>query len=248
MKKLLVCVMLILLSWTTMEIYCRSSDEFIVNKIKAPTETKTLILLFHGARDQLNPELESLSEQFKHYLAKSQNIKVLNYNWSFASDNRFRASTNAIKIGENLGKEISSLNKLKNIRLISHSAGAFIPDALCRAYRENGGKAHIEMNFLDPFSLRGFTDVNFGVYSHGKCADFASSIINTDDPAPTTNKHLKYAWNIDVTNIKKPKNLKRNGHYWPPLYFLLSLNKDTAKIGIRSHEEYPRGDILIAEN
>lgn len=238
--------MILFLFWLVMEAYCRLPIQFKITKLDIPRDTQILVVLFHGTKDHLNPELKALAAEFKIYLAKNQNVEVINYNWSYASDNRLRASANAIKIGESLGSEIAKYKRLRHIRLIGHSVGAFIPDALCQAYRDLGGNAHIEINFLDPFSLRGFADKNYGVRSHGHCADFASSIINTDDPAPSTNTILENAWNLDITNLKRPSDFIRNGHYWPPLYFLLSMNEDQAKMGYKTQNEHPRGVIVEA--
>ena len=246
MKKLILIVLLLFVVYLVMEIYCRRPDQFKITKLDIPSDTQTLVLLFHGAKGHLNPELKALATQFEIYLDSHQNTEVINYNWSFASNNRLRASTNAMKIGEFLGSEIANLKVLKNIRLIAHSVGAFIPDALCQAYRDHGGDAHIEINFLDPFNLRGFADMSYGVRSHGKCADFASSTMNTDDPAPTTNTMLKNAWNLDVTSLDRPLDFKRSSHYWPPLYFLLSMNEDMARMGLKTHKEFPRGEIIQA--
>ena len=107
-----------------------------ITKVDIPQDTQTLVVLFHGAKDHLNPELEALANEFRIYLDTNQNAEVINYNWSYGSDNRLRASTNAIKIGESLGSEIAKYKRLRHIRLIGHSVGAFIPDALCKAYKE----------------------------------------------------------------------------------------------------------------
>jgi len=248
MKKIILFALLLFLIWLVMEVYCRLPDQFKITKVDIPQDTQTLVVLFHGAKDHLNPELEALANEFRIYLDTNQNAEVINYNWSYGSDNRLRASTNAIKIGESLGSEIAKYKRLRHIRLIGHSVGAFIPDALCQAYRDQGGNAHIEINFLDPFSLRGFADKNYGVRSHGHCADFASSILNTNDAAISTNTMLRYAWNFDVTDLKRPSDFIRNGHYWPPLYFLLSMNEDTARMGFKTHNEYSRGDIVKAKD
>jgi len=247
MKKLLFILAILFLFWLIAEIYCRIPDQFKITKVDIPKNTQTLVLLFHGSNDHLNPELKAIAYKFKIHLNSSLNAHVINYNWSHASS-YLRASANTMKIGDILGSEISNLKKLKHIRLIGHSAGAFIADSLCQSYRNLGGDAHIEINFLDPFSLRGFSDINYGVRSFGKCANFSSSIINTDDSAPTTNTILKNAWNLDVTNLDYPKDFKRTGHYFPPLYYLLSMNEDNTKMGIKNHNIYPRGDIVRPNN
>ena len=199
-----ISVILILVICIVMEFYCRKPDEFKVRALILPAETEMAVLLFHGARDNLNPELSAIANKFTKLLSSRSNTEVINYDWSFAANNRLRASTNAIEIGRILGRELATVVKLKYLRIIGHSAGAFVPDELCRAYRNAGGLAYIEITFLDPFGLRGFADRGYGTRFHGSCADFALSIVNTDDPAPTTNSMLKNAWNLDVTGLTRP--------------------------------------------
>ncbi|PPR48527.1 MAG: hypothetical protein CFH14_01288 [Alphaproteobacteria bacterium MarineAlpha5_Bin4] len=247
MKKFIFIIPIIFFFWIVMEIYCRLPNKLDIIKINAPIKTQTMILLFHGSNDHKNLELEAIADKYSTYYNSHRNIEVINYDWSYASS-YLKASANAIKIGNVLGLEISNLKELKNIHIIAHSAGSFIAESFCQSYKNNDGVAHIETTFLDPFNLRGLSDFNYGARTHGKCADFASSIINTDDQAPTTNSILENAWNIDVTNIDRPKYFKRTGHYFPPLFYLLSMNEDTFKMRIKNHNDYPRGGLLRARN
>ena len=105
------------------------------------------------------------------------------------------------------------------------------------------------------------------------------NIVNTDDPAPTTNKVFKNSWNLDVTGLARPqafvfrkdprtsnddiwlgvsetlddvkKNLsnprqQNSGHYWPPYYFLETLDEEMAPPGNRFHKDFPRGLVVKA--
>jgi len=245
MKKIFVIISIILFfCWSILEIYCRIPDKLNIKKIQIPENTQTLVLLFHGSNDHQNQELKSIKDNFTKYLNFFETAKVINYDWSYASS-YLKASANTMKIGRAIGIEISNLKNIKNIRLITHSAGAFIAESLCNSYKANGGSAHIETTFLDPFNLRGFSDFNYGVRNFGKCSNFSSSIINTDDGVPTTNTMLKNSWNIDITNLNKPINFKEKGHYFPPFYYLLSMNEDIVKMNNRRHKEYPRGEVMI---
>jgi len=77
------------------------------------------------------------------------------------------------------------------------------------------------MVFVDPFQIYGFLDWTHGARNHGQCADSAYAIINTDDLAPSTNRPLENATNIDVTNDPRRKGFGRNGHYWALGYLIL---------------------------
>ena len=245
MKKIFIIIVIVfIICWLALEIYCRLPDNFDVRKIEIPRNTQTLVLLFHGSNDHQNPELKAIEENFKNYLNFTETTQIINYDWSYTSS-YLKASANTIKIGNAIGIEISNLKNAKNIHLISHSAGAFIAESFCKSYRANGGSAHIETTFLDPFNLRGFSDFNYGVRNFGNCADFALSIINTDDSVPTTNTMLKNSWNIDITNINKPANFIGKGHYFPPFYYLLLMKEDIIKINDKNHNKYPRGEIMI---
>ena len=246
MRKIIFILIILFLCWLLIEIYCRIPNQFEVTKFDIPSKTENIVILFHGIGDSQNTELKAISDQFKIDLSSFPNSQIINYNWSYANS-YLKASANGIKIGSILGLATLNYKELKYIRIISHSAGAFIAEAFCEAYKSKGGIAYLEINFLDPFGLKGFSDLNYGSRSHGKCPDFASSMINTDDPTPTTNTMLKYAWNIDVTDLEPPIGFNRSDHYFPPLYFLLSINKDKAKLTIKSHTKYPRNKIIKAK-
>jgi len=262
-----------------MEVYTRIPDKLDIRPLKLSPNTKEAVLLFHGAKDELNPELEAITSSYKNLISKRKDSVVINYDWSPGSNNRLRASSNAMELGSALGKELAEYQNLKYLRVIAHSASGFIPDELCRAYKKEGGKAYIETTFLDAFGLRGFLDSNYGVRNHGSCADYSMNIVNTDDPAPTTNKFFKSSWNLDVTGLHRPEgfvfrkdprsskddiwlgvsekldDVKRNlsnpkqqnnGHYWPPYYFLETLDEETVTPGKRSHKDFPRGLVVKA--
>ena len=248
MKKIIVIIGIVLLfCFLIIEIYCRIPNKFSIKKIEISQNTQKLVLLFHGSNDDQNPELKSIKDNIENHIKSPKKNEVINYNWSYASS-YLRASANTMKIGKVIGLEISNFKNINTIHLIAHSAGAFIAESFCKSYRANGGSARIETTFLDPFNLRGFSDFNYGVRNFGKCADFALSIINTDDSVPTTNSILKNSWNIDITSLKKPKNFKEKGHYFPPFYYLLSMNEDIVNINDKNHNKYPRGEVMILNN
>jgi len=262
-----------------MEAYTRTPDKLDIKPLKLSPNTQEIVLLFHGAKDELNPELAAIAVKYKKLISNRTRTAVVNYSWSSGSNNRLRAGTNALRFGAAIGKELVEYKGLTHLRIIAHSASGFIPDELCRTYRNLGGRAHIETTFLDAFGLRGFLDSNYGSRNHGSCADFSVNILNTDDPAPTTNKFFKHSWNLDVTGLKRPndflfrkdprtpeddiwlgvsdtidgvkRNLsnpkqQNNGHYWPPYYFLATLDEEAVIPGGRNHKEFPRGLVAIA--
>ena len=198
-------MILVLFVVIAMEAYTRTPDKLIIKPLELPRNTKEAVLLFHGAKDELNPEIAAIANKYTKLVYDRKTTKVLNYDWSSGANNRLRAGTNAMEFGRALGEELAKLKELQHIRIIAHSASGFIPDELCRTYKDLGGTAHIETTFLDAFGLRGLLDSSFGARNHGSCPDFSANIVNTDDPAPTTNKFFKNAWNLDVTGLKRPQ-------------------------------------------
>ena len=97
------------------------------------------------------------------------------------------------------------------------------------------------MTLLDPFQIRGFVDWTWGARRHGQCADFTLAVINTDDPAPATNRPLEQAFNLDVTGHPGGAGFKPNGHYWPLRYYLDHLLELQPEIASWSWAVHPRG-------
>jgi len=224
------------------ELYTRTSDEFSHAR-PGPGVTGDLTLIFHGSADADNPVFPALREKLLAVGGAPRTVRYID--WSEGADNRLRAAANAMVVGRELGSRLAAESELHSLHLVAHSSGAFVPDALCRAYRNGGGTARIRMTFLDPFQLRGLVDTGYGTRHHGECADFALAIVSTEDPAPTTNAFLQQAYNLDVTADPRSSALDRNGHYWPPVYLLQEITAVEARFAAAGHAEYPRGAISL---
>jgi len=226
------------------ELYTRMPTEFAIRPLQLNDQTRHVVLIFHGSRDGDNPTFEEIADKYRALAGAQSGTTVINYNWSAGADDRLRAGATAIRLGQVLGKELAELRNLESIRLIAHSAGAYVPDALCETYRAaSATPAFVEITFLDPFGLRGFVDWSNGARTHGRCADFASVYLNTDDPAPAGNAPLLQAYTIDVTQSPEREGFPRNGHYWPVQYFLNVLGPEQVKPAARRHAEFPRNSI-----
>jgi len=220
------------------EFYTRTTDEFSV-ALPDLTAANNMTLLFHGSHDADNPVFIEIRDSLR---AKSAASSAVHYiDWSAGADNRARAASNARRLGAELASELAANQSLATLTLIAHSAGAFVPDALCVAYRATDGDAEIRMIFLDPFQLNGLLDRGYGARNHGTCADFALAIVNRTDPAPTTNTLLSKAYNIDVTDDLRALKIERNGHYWPPEYYLAELSELQERFEGATHNAFPRG-------
>lgn len=227
-----------------LEAYIRTADRFSVTPLSLPPDTRSVVLVFHGSEDAGDPVLAEIADHFRERAQPDR--QVINYDWSPASDNRLRARSNARRVGMALGEELAALPRLSSVLLISHSAGAYVPDSLCESLRSEAAQApEVRSIYLDPFGLQGLLDLSHGARNHGRCADFALAVVNTDDPAPATNEPLQQAYTIDVTGHPGKKKIMRNGHYWPLRYFADALNRGGMPDLVRSQSELPRGQMRV---
>lgn len=213
-----------------------------------PADARRVVLVAHGSVDGDNPQFpEIIGRLESHYTAVGEtNVAVRYLRWSPWSDDRLRAVATAERLGRELGPLLARMAALEELVLVVHSSGAYIADALCESYRQAAlpARARVTMVFLDPFQLRGFIDFRHGRRNHGRCADFALAVINTDDPAPATNTPLALAWNLDVTAHPGRAAMTRNGHYWPLQYyrdFLPGLEREPL---VLAHERFARGEVV----
>jgi hypothetical protein len=222
------------------EAYTRYPAEPQVIDLDFSADTRTVVLLFHGTRGRDEPYLTEISRTFA--ANADADTAVLKYVWSPYSDNQFRARANATTIGTTLGQQLATLDNLEHIRLVAHSAGAYILDPLCDAYKASAtAPADIEMTLIDPIGIKGAWDFGYGYRNHGRCADFAAAYINTDDPTPGTNAPLQNAYNVDVTDAAGHEIFADGGHRWPLKYYLDRLSHADLQSGVRNHSDFPRG-------
>ncbi|MCK6370222.1 MAG: hypothetical protein L6Q83_02655 [Gammaproteobacteria bacterium] len=208
-----------------MEIYTRVPLEVPSATLlpEIPADARRIVLIAHGSVDGDNPQFPALVTRLAgHYASREEPAVAVRFlRWAPWSDERLRAVATAERLGREIGPALARFTALESLDLVVHSSGAYIADSLCTSYRAAAGPqaARIEMVFLDPFQLHGFVDFRHGKRNHGRCADFALAVINTDDPAPATNAPLDHAWNIDVTAHPGRAAMTRNGHYWPVQYY-----------------------------
>lgn len=222
------------------EAYTRYPADPEIAPLNLAADTRSVVLLFHGTRGRDEPYLKEISRRFDD--AADPQTTVHRYIWSPYSDNQFRASANAVVIGTRLGAELAELPNLKHIRLVAHSAGAYLLDPLCEIYKSAAANpAEIEMTLIDPIGIKGAWDFGYGYRNHGRCADFAGAFINVVDITPGTNAPLDHAYNIDVTSAEGREQFTQGGHYWPLKYYLDHLSATDFQSGVRNHTDFPRG-------
>jgi hypothetical protein len=226
------------------EIYARFPSGADGLPLNFPANTAHVILLFHGTDGRDEPLLMEIARRMAADRATETDAVVLRYIWSPHSDNHLRASAHGSAFGQALGTELGSLSQLSTIRLIAHSAGAYILDPLCEAYRSAAAEpARVEMTFIDPIGIVGSWDYGYGYRNHGHCADFASAYINLDDIVPGTNAPLQHAYNYDLTHARARRAFDGRGHVWPVKYFLDEIIVAGGEPDEYSHRELPRGAV-----
>jgi hypothetical protein len=214
--------------------------------VDVPAGTTRLVLVIHGAGDEGNPLLPEIVAGLEGRFAGSPGTAVRYLRWDPESDQRLRAAATARDMGLRLGRQLAARSTLTELHLVAHSVGTFMPDAICEAWRAYApAPARIVMVLLDPFQIRGFVDWTWGARKHGRCADFALAVINTDDPAPATNRPLAQAWNLDVTADPARARFDRNGHYWPVRYYLDHLLPWQPEMAGWTHAGRPRGAVTV---
>ncbi len=229
-----------------LEVYARQPVAALTPALDLPADVSILVLVIHGSADEDNPLLKDIVAGLVARYRDTPNTAVRFVNWAPASDQRLRAAATAQAVGSKLGELLGRIGTLRELHLIAHSSGTFMPDAICAALRAgNPSPARVTMVLLDPFQIRGFVDWTWGARQHGRCADFTLAVINTDDPAPATNRPLAQAFNLDVTAHPERATFTRNGHYWPLQYYRDHLLQDQQAISRWSHAKFPRGGVRV---
>jgi hypothetical protein len=239
-------ISLLLVAALVLEAYTRLPSDAAIEALNLPADTNYVVLFFHGTGGKDEPLLREITGLYEEELSSQPGTVVKHVVWSPWSDNRLRARAHAQLIGKQLGTELAGLEQLEFIRVIIHSAGAYLLTPMCEAYRENHLEsaprpAHFEMTYLDGMGIHGGWDYYYGYRNYGECADYSGNVYNSDETVPGTNAPLAQSYNIDVTAA--PMRSDINGHLWPLEYYRDTLTTEEMTPGLRSHEQRPRGTV-----
>jgi len=152
-----------------LEIYARQPVVAPAPALDLPADVNTLVLVIHGSGDENDPLLKDIVAGLAARYRDIPHSAVRFVNWAPASDQRLRAAATAQAVGREVGAMLGRLGTLRELHLIAHSSGAFMPDAICAAYRATSTEpARVTMVLLDPFQIRGFVDWTYGARQHGR--------------------------------------------------------------------------------
>jgi hypothetical protein len=207
-----------------LEAYVRWPSQVPPVPLAVAPGTRELVLIVHGSFGAEEPTLRELERRWRAQAGAG--VQVVRHRWAPWSDNILRAGPHGAHLGAALGRELGAMAGLERLHLVAHSAGAYLLDPLCEAWRaarrsRAGGTApgSVEMTFLDPIGLRGLFERGWGAREFGRCADRAEAYINTDDSAPATDRVLRHARTFDVTRAPGRATFP-DGHRWPVQYYL----------------------------
>jgi hypothetical protein len=156
---------------------------------------------------------------------------VVEYDWRKYKGDELRAPYDALRLGTRLGSELGRLpEQPRSIHLVGVSVGAFLADAIAESYVATAGRgrANVHMTLCDAFTARGLAGLArpttaYGVARFGRSADYCESILNTDDPVPSTASVLRHAVTFDVTAAASRRGFVPlpgdSLHSWPAAWY-----------------------------
>lgn len=177
-----------------------------------------VIVLVHGKGNRASSWAGSFATELETSIlnARQQAVTV---EWGEYSNDLFRCTLNAQRIGRDLGEKLSKHRKIKRLHLIGHSAGSFVVYGMCEAMKELNNDVFIHTTYLDPVSIFGGIDWGYGTHNFGNCADISDAYIDHEDGVPGSDAPLKNPHTFDVTALKKSAEFKGSPHLWPIYYY-----------------------------
>jgi len=213
---------------------CSCKSQITPRPLPPQTEgSRYLLLVVHGSGDTAAGWPADVIQHVDKTIAHREQWDLVAYDWSAYAAKKASAAKAGLEIGSYIGKTLSSADySYERIQLVGHSAGAFVVQGACDAYRKNGSKTtRIHLTFLDPFTGKGLIDWTYGKRRFGQGADFAEAYINTDDPVPSSNGTLSKAHNFDVTAQAPASLVGADRHWWPVYFYLESIDKEGEAYG-----------------
>lgn len=186
-----------------------------------PAHIESMTIVFHGTG--ADAHYTNLIDKLDR--STPPHVMVYAIDWLQFSKNQFLAAKHGETIGRLIGEQLKDLS-LNSLNIIGISVGAFPAHFASKVFKEKGivNYPEVTLTFLDPFSLRGLFDFNFGVRNFGEGIEGCFHYLNSDDRVPSTNRPLDHCQTIDITHLK-PIGIQ--GHDWPTIYFTSQIHDES---------------------
>ncbi len=188
--------------------------------------TNELIVLVHGKGDTPTSWADGFAAELRGKLL-DDGQQAVTVNWSDYSNDLFRSTLNARRIGHDLGHKLAGTSDLKRVHLIGHSAGSFVVFGICEAIKQDRKELFVQTTFLDPVGIYAGIDWGYGTRNFGSCADISDAYIDREDGVPGSNAPLDHPHTFDVTALRKKSGFKGLPHLWPIEYYRQSAVKQS---------------------
>lgn len=180
--------------------------------------TEEVVVLVHGKGDSASSWADGFAAELEASIL-SPDQQAVTVEWGEYSNDLFRCTLNARRIGRTLGEKLSEHKKIKRLHLIGHSAGSFVVYGICEKIKELAADVFIQTTYLDPVSIYGGMDWGYGKRNFGNCADISDAYLDHEDGVPGSDEPLDHPHTFDVTALKKTAGFTGLPHLWPISYY-----------------------------
>ena len=175
-----------------------------------------LTIITHGVHDDTNGWVSEFAAQ----ISATSDTDVIALDWSHYSRNPLTCSVNGERIGRLVANEFKDFKQIQNVTMVGHSCGAFVIYGFCDEFKALGKQTDIHTIYLDPISIYGGLQKNYGRDRFGTCETTSVQYYDTDDNVIGSNAPFPHVKSVDVTDFKAQYGYSGNAHKWP-IYYLL---------------------------
>lgn len=186
-----------------------------------------MIFIAHGYNDNPGTWPNKVLSTIRSSRYYTDEWDLLAYDWQIESDRFLTATQNGYLIGQAIARSIvEGGDQYEILHLVGQSLGAHLIQGIADEYHRLGGRARVQLTFLDPYQIRGIFRWGFGAANFGRNADFAESYIDIEDGLPGTNSYLPLVQNFDMSAVVPPdfQDKLGYGHWWLVRFYQYSVD------------------------
>lgn len=193
----------------------------------APREGREgLLFVAHGYGNNPNHWPARLIERVLAEEPSARAWDIYAHDWEREANRLLTAARRGYRMGEGLAADlVAAGDPYPVVHLVGQSLGAHLVQGFLDEYRARGGRATVQVTFLDPFAPRGLLGLRWGVRNFGRGADFAECYIVRGEPALGTNRYLRRAHNFDISAVVPAEAWDEfiGPHWWVVQYYRQSV-------------------------